>query len=119
MKRLVILAALLAPSAALAADISGAWKVDSSVGATPITVNCNIVQTGTVISGDCAPATGNAGPTAFTGTVDGPRAKWGYDVTFNGKPAHVGFEADIQSDAAMSGTLDLAGRPSPFTARKQ
>ena len=119
MKRLVILAALLAPTTALAADVSGAWKVASSVGATPITVNCNLVQTGTVISGDCTPATGNAGPTSFTGTVDGTHAKWGYDVTFNGKPGHVGFEADLKPDGSMAGALELNGKPSPFTATKQ
>ncbi len=118
MKRLVILAALLAPTTALAADISGAWKVDSSVGSTPISVSCNISQTGTVISGDCAPA-GSDMPAAFTGTVEGTHAKWGYNVTFNGKPAHVGYEADIKPDGTMAGTLELSGKPSPFTATKQ
>ena len=112
-------AAILLPGAANAADLTGAWKVDSSVGATPISINCHLVQTGAALSGDCAPATGNAGPTALTGTVDGAKAAWGYDVTYNGKPAHVGYEADIKSDAAMTGTLSLSGRPSPFTAAKQ
>ncbi len=119
MKLLILAAALLAPCAASAADVSGAWKVDSSVGATPISIKCNLVQTGTVISGDCAPATGAAGPTSFTGTVDGAHAKWGYDVTFNGAPAHVGYDALITSDTTMTGTLELSGKPSPFTARKQ
>ena len=116
---LIIAAALVLPGAALAADLSGAWKVDSSVGATPISINCNLVQAGGKLTGDCAPATGNAGPTALTGTVDGAKAQWGYDVVFRGAPAHVGYVADIKSDNAMTGMLTLSGKPSPFTAAKK
>ncbi len=112
-------AALLTPGLALAGDISGDWKVDSSVGKTPISINCTLVQTGAALSGACAPATGNAGPTALTGTVDGTKAAWGYDVTFQGKPAHVGYSADITSDSAMTGVLELSGKPSPFTATRK
>ena len=120
MKRLLLAAAVLAlPGGALAADISGAWKVDSSVGTTPISINCTLVQTGHALTGACAPATGDAGPTALTGTVDGSKAAWGYDVVFRSKPAHVGYVADIASDAAMTGTLELSGKPSPFTAARK
>ncbi|HEY5412406.1 MAG TPA: hypothetical protein VIJ94_16935 [Caulobacteraceae bacterium] len=107
-------ALLLAPGLALAQDLSGAWTISSSVGTTPITVNCTLVQKGEALSGACAPAAGT--PTAFTGVVTGTHASWGYDVTFRGQPAHVGFEADISSDTAMTGVLKLAGKPSPFTA---
>ena len=116
---LIIAAALALPGSALATDLTGAWKVDSSVGTTPISINCNLVQTGATLTGDCAPATGAAGPTALAGVVDGAKAEWGYDVTFRGQPAHVGYVADIKSDSAMTGTLDLAGKPSPFTAARK
>ena len=116
---LLVAVALAPPAAAGAADISGAWKVDSSVGTTPISINCTLVQTGHALSGACAPSVGDAGPTALTGTVDGNKAAWGYDVVFRGKPAHVGYTADIASDAAMTGVLDLAGKPSPFTAARR
>ena len=112
-------AALLTPGLALAGDISGDWKVDSSVGKTPISINCTLVQTGHALTGACAPAVGDAGPTALTGSVDGNKAAWGYDVVFRGKPAHVGYTADIASDATMTGVLDLAGKPSPFTAARR
>ena len=110
---------LLAPGPALAQDLSGTWTVSSSVGTTPITVSCTLAQAGEALSGACAPAT--AGPTAFTGgVVKGTHASWGYDVAFRGQPSHVGFEADITSDTAMSGMLKLgAGKPSPFTAVKK
>ena len=116
----MFVSALLIPGAALAADLTGAWKVDSSVGTTPITVNCKLVQSGPDLSGTCAPATGDAGPTALTGKVDGAKVAWGYDVVFRGKPAHVGFIAEIKSETSMTGMLDLGGpKPSPFTAAKQ
>ena len=119
MKRILFTAALvlMAPGLALAQDLSGAWTVSSSVGTTPITVNCTLVQKGETLSGACAPAAGT--PTAFTGVVTGTHASWGYDVTFRGQPSHVGFEAEISSDTAMTGMLKLGDKPSPFTAVKK
>lgn len=119
MKPILLAAAvMLAPSLAVAADLSGAWTVSSSVGTTPITVECSLVQAGEALSGTCTPANGTASPT-FAGTVKGTHASWGYDVTFRDKPAHVGFEAEIKSDTAMTGVLSLAGKPSPFTAARK
>ncbi len=119
MKPILLAAALLlAPGLALAQDLSGTWAVSSSVGTTPITVSCTLVQKDEALSGACAPAGGD--PTAFTGgTVKGTHASWGYDVAFRGQPSHVGFEADIVSDASMKGVLTLGTRPSPFTAAKK
>ena len=109
-------AALLSPSLALA-DISGEWTVSSSVGTTPITVHCALLQTGGEVSGLCVPAEGKDSP-LFQGTVKGTNASWGYDVTFRGQPSHVGFEADYAGGQAMKGVLKLGDRSSPFTAVK-
>jgi hypothetical protein len=119
MKPILLAAALLlAPGLALAQDLSGAWTVSSSVGATPITVSCTLVQQGDALSGSCAPAGGE--PTAFSGgAVKGTHASWGYDVAFRGQPSHVGFDAEVSSNTSMKGMLTLGTRPSPFTAVKQ
>ena len=119
MKPILLFAALLTtPGLALAQDLSGAWTISSSVGTTPITVSCTLVQAGEALSGSCAPAGG--APAAFTGGVaKGAKASWGYDVTFRDQPSHVGFEADVTSDASMTGVLKLGGKPSPFTAVKK
>jgi hypothetical protein len=118
MKPILLAAALLAtPGLALAQDISGAWTISSSVGTTPITVSCALTQTGEAITGTCKPAGGADSP-AFTGVVRGAHASWGYDVLFRGQTSHVGFEADIVSDASMKGVLTLGGKPSAFTAAK-
>jgi hypothetical protein len=118
MKLLLAAALLTAPALAQAQDLSGTWTISSSVGETPITVACALAQKGEALTGTCRPAGGTDGP-AFTGVVKGAHASWGYDVPFRGQPSHVGFEADIVSDAAMKGVLTLGTRPSPFTAMKQ
>src|SRR5262245_17838428 len=100
MKSIFLAAALLAtPGLALAQDLSGAWTISSSVGTTPITVSCALKQTGKAITGTCKPAGGDDSP-AFTVTVQGAHASWGYDVLLRGQMSHVGFEADIVSGTA-------------------
>jgi len=119
MKPILLAAALLAtPGLAMAQDLSGAWTISSSIGATPITVTCALARTGEAITGTCKPAGGEDSP-MFTVAVQGAHASWGYDVVFRGQKSHVGFEADIVSATAMKGLLSLGGnKPSPFTAVK-
>lgn len=110
----------VAPSLAHAEDLSGLWVISSSVGTTPIAVDCSVLQIGDQLEGWCEPETKDATPAQFTnGQVSGTSASWGYDVTFQGKPSHVGFTAVIASNVALSGTLTLGTRPSPFTAARK
>lgn len=120
MKRIFSLAGLIAlPGIASALDLSGDWKIDSSVGGTtPIVVNCTLVQSGDKLTGHCTPVMANAEPAELTGTATAGSAVWAYDVVFNGNPGHIEFEADAVSDDAMSGTLMLSGTPAPFTAAR-
>jgi hypothetical protein len=120
MKTLLLIAALAAaPSLALAQDLAGVWTISSSVRTTPITVSCTLVRKAGALTGTCTPAGGEPGP-EFSVEVKGTHASWGYDVTFRGQLAHVGYEADIASDTSMSGALKLGANapPSPFTAVK-
>jgi hypothetical protein len=118
-KAVIVAAAMLMPGAALAADFSGDWKINFAVNNNPAEVNCTIAQSGSALSGHCLPKIPNAQPSDLTGTVDGSNAKWSYDVVFNNKPGHVGYEAKMDSPTAISGTLLLAGNPTPFTGAKQ
>jgi hypothetical protein len=118
MKPLLLAAALaMSPALAFAENLTGEWTFASSVGTTPITVHCRLVQTGPAVDGLCAPDGGFNGP-LFRGTVKGDHVSWGYDVDFRGQKSHVGFEADYNGGQAMKGTLTLGGRPSAFTATK-
>lgn len=121
MKKLALLAAafLLAPGAAAAADLTGAWKIAASVSDMPMTIICNITQSGAALSGTCGLQDQPDPPTAFTGgTVDGDNAKWAYDVKFQDMPLHVAY-AGVVKDAAMTGTITVFDMPSPFTAEKE
>ena len=117
--RLLLLIAPLVAGKALAADISGDWKIESNLGDTPINVNCTLVQAEHELTGTCTPVMENAETSELAGIVDGATAEWSYDIVFNGNPGHVAFEAAIDSDAKMSGTLLLSGTPTKFTATKQ
>ncbi len=124
MKRMVFgaaaaLAMMTAALAVRAADFSGDWKISFSVGGKPATVNCSMMQMASNLHGRCLPVMQNGTPSDLMGTVDGSNATWSYDVVFNGKPGHVGYEASLTSETTMSGTLSLAGKPTPFKAEKQ
>lgn len=111
--------ALLAPSLAAAADLSGTWKLKTEAGGMELIVDCKLAQAGAALSGACGLDGAPDAPSAFTGgTVDGSTAKWGYDVMFQDMTFHVTFTANA-TDSAMTGTMNVADMPSPFTGAKQ
>ena len=55
--------------------------------------------------------------TDLTGTVDGSKAKWGYDLVFNGNPARVDYVVDLGADGTLKGSLLRNGSPSPITGQ--
>ncbi|HEY5567652.1 MAG TPA: hypothetical protein VIM81_10455 [Gammaproteobacteria bacterium] len=115
---LLVCVGSVAAAPALAADLSGTWKIDSSVGGAPVVVQCTLAQAGNALSGSCRPQVDGIPPSDLIGVVDGARAKWGYDVVFNGNPGRVDYEAEIGADGTLTGTMFLSGNPTPFTAAK-
>jgi hypothetical protein len=109
-------AALLFADAAFAADFAGEWNVVATIGGNPAAIHCSLVQKGDALSGTCKPA--QFDPSPITGTVMGTRAKWGYDVVFNGNTNHVEYDAALGADGEMSGSLHLGPMPVPFTATR-
>ncbi len=107
----------LLTAAAFAADFSGTWNISSKVGDNPVSIQCTLVQRDNVLTGTCKPA--QFEPSATTGTVNGTKATWGYDVVFNGNTNHVEYEATLAADGTLTGTLHLGPTPTPFTAARQ
>lgn len=103
--------------AASAADFSGDWQIGSSMNGNPVKIVCTLQQKGERLLGSCKPD--GFDPSTLSGSVSGERAKWGYDVVFNGKPAHVEYEAEFGADGRLTGTLYRSGSPTPFTAEKR
>jgi hypothetical protein len=119
MKSFLLAAASLACASAFGAEFTGLWKIRSSVGATPVTISCTLIQTGNSLAGSCQPQVEGIGATELTGAVDGSSAEWGYDVVFNGNPGRVDYRAVIAADGTMQGTMNLSGTPTAFAAVKE
>lgn len=118
MKTFLIAAAavLLAPAAAMAADISGAWKLTLNIADMTIPLGCTLAQSGGTLSGSCDGADGK--PATVTGTVDGTKVAFAYDTNFQDMPMHVAYTGELKSDTSMSGAVNVPGSAGTFTAAK-
>jgi len=114
-----IVAALLAPALASAADFSGTWKLDNDFNGKVSSIHCTLVQAGNALSGSCKPDVAGMEAAKLTGTVAGPKAKWGYDLVFNGKPARVDYEVMLAADGSLAGSLLRNGSASPIKGARQ
>ena len=109
----------LAPSAALAADFSGTWRIDNVFNGASSIISCTLLQSGNSLTGTCRPDIPGIAASELRGTVDGSSAKSGYDVVFNGNAARVDYVAELAQDGTLQGNLLRNGSPSPITAVKQ
>jgi hypothetical protein len=118
LKQLVAVAALV-PSAAWAADFSGTWRIDNLFNGASAIITCTLLQDGDVLSGTCRPEIPGIAASDLKGAVEGSKAKWGYDVMFNGTMSRVDYVADFAEDGTLKGSVLRNGSPSPLTAVKQ
>lgn len=125
MKTLIAVAtaisALAAPALARASDLSGSWSLAVDFGGMAVSMTCHLEQSGDSLSGDCARVGGDPAekPVAFTGGhVDGTKATWGYDITYQDMPFHLDYAANLKSDTSMDGTIEVSGQSGTFTATK-
>jgi hypothetical protein len=100
-----------------AAEISGAWKIDTQGGPTPL---CSLVQVGSNLNGSCV------GPQAkgtITGTLAGPTVQWRWQwITYAGNGAGAfDFVGVLRADNSISGTIERkeTGFLLNFTAKRQ
>jgi opacity protein-like surface antigen len=121
MKKLLLAAVLAcAPSAVLAADMTGAWTINGAFDAMGVkyTVTCNLTQDGTgKLAGPCKGPMGE--PLTAAGAVTGASVELAYDTTYQGAPVHLDYKGDVQSDGTLKGTIDTGGPQGTFTATKQ
>ena len=116
-RTVLVCAALAFAGTALAADFAGTWNLTAIIGGNPSAIRCTLLQNGATLSGACKPA--QFEPSSVTGSVAGSRAKWSYDVVFNGAQNHVEYEAVLGPDGTLAGTLRLGPMPVPFTAARE
>jgi hypothetical protein len=112
--RYILAAAILVPAVASAADFAGNWKLENNFNGSVSVVNCTLAQKGDALTGSCKPDLPDMEASKLTGKVEGSKARWGYDLVFNGKPARVDFEVTLAADGSLSGNLLRNGSGSPI-----
>jgi hypothetical protein len=112
-------AAAFAPALASAADFSGTWKLDNTFNGSVTAILCTLEQKGDALTGSCKPDVPGLGAEKLTGTVTGSKAKWGYDLVFNGNPARVDYEVTLAADGSVTGNLLRNGTGSPIAGKRQ
>ena len=120
MRRVHLIAAMaLAPAIAAGADFSGTWKLENDFNGKVSNIYCTLVQAGDTLAGSCKPDIAGMEASKLVGTAKGSTAKWGYDVTFRGKPARVDYEVALESDGSIAGNLLRNGSPSPIKGQRK
>lgn len=115
----IVAVVAFAPALASAADFAGTWKLDNTFNGSVSAIHCTLVQSKNALSGTCKPDMAGMEASRLTGTVDGSKAKWGYDLVFNGKPARVDYEVTLAADGTLAGKLLRNGSDSPITGKRQ
>jgi hypothetical protein len=109
---LPLCAVLLSVATVVAADVSGAWKVDGDVVGNPVKFDCVLKQDGEQLSGNAAiggkdvPLTGSVKQTAVT-------------FEFDADSYHLVFTGTLGDDGAIKGSIAVSGAEGTFTATKQ
>lgn len=117
MKKLLLsLAVVLASTAAHAADMTGTWDVDGAVYGNPVKYSCAFKQDGDALTG-----TAHMGDKdyAVTGSTKDKDATWQFEVEYNGAPLTIVFTGTLTSEAAIKGTIAVAGVSGEFTGTKK
>jgi hypothetical protein len=108
----------LAPASALAADLSGVWKVhgvfDNVISYTAV---CTFSQAGSGLAGPCVDPQNDTNAQA-KGAVNGAAVEFGYDTNFNGLPLHLDYKGALQPDGTLKGVIETGGTPGAFTANR-
>ena len=111
---------LMAPPArAQPAAVAGAWAltVETELGGAT-TPSVTLEQSGSDLTGHYSSDT--LGEADVTGSVDGTTVTFSFDGEVDGFTIQVTYQATLQDDGTLSGTLDLGGLADGiFTGKKQ
>jgi hypothetical protein len=107
----------LVAGAALAADVSGTWKVDGDVYANPVKFSCALKQEGAALSGKATFEDGKE--IAVTGSVKEKTVSFEFDTEHEGVAYHLVFTGTLGEDGGLKGTIAVAGVEGTFSATKQ
>jgi hypothetical protein len=99
-------------------DISGVWVFDVTTDAGTGTPTVTFKQDGEKVTGHYSSQT--LGEADLTGTIKGQDLNFTFTADLQGTAAPVTYKATVQSNAAMKGTLDIAGvAQGTFTGKRK
>jgi hypothetical protein len=118
MKGLVATAALLFASSAFAAgapSLTGQWSIHNNVAGNESDQECKFVQTDDKLAGTCKTPDSEV---PVTGTLDGNKATWKYDMDYNGTPLTLTYTATLDDSGKIAGIVEVQpfGVSGEFTA---
>ena len=119
MKKLLAASALFFAASAFAApppNLTGDWTIHNNIAGNESDQPCKLVQTDNKITGSCKTADG--GETQVTGSIDGNKATWKYDMDYNGTALTLTYTATLDDSGKVAGSVDVQpfGVSGEFTA---
>ena len=117
MKRLLAASALLFASTAFAApSLTGQWSIHNNIAGNESDQPCTLAVADNKISGSCKTADG--ADTPVSGTVDGNKVTWKFDMDYNGTPLTLTYTATLDDSDKISGSVEVEpfGVSGDFTA---
>jgi hypothetical protein len=119
MKALATLSILLFAASALAAtpSLTGQWSVHNSIAGNESDQTCKFVETDNKITGTCRAEDADK-DVQVTGTVEGSKATWKYDMDYNGSPLTLTYTATLDDSGKVAGNVEVDpfGVTGDFTA---
>ena len=103
---------------AQAVDVTGTWNMQVTTDQGTTSPTMTLEQHGDHVMGQYSSAT--LGDTDVEGSVTGNRVRIAFEVDMQGQAVPVVYEATVDENGVMTGTIDLAGglATGTFTARR-
>lgn len=103
---------------AQAVSIAGTWNMEVTTDQGTTNPTMTLQQQGEAVTGHYSSAT--LGEADGSGTLTGNRFRFSFNVDMQGQAVPVVYEATIDANGVMTGTIDVAGglASGTFTARK-
>src|SRR5579871_2775636 len=119
MKKLIASSTLLFACSAFAAgapSVAGDWSIHNSIAGNESDQLCTLTQKDNAITGTCKLADGK--DATVTGSVDGNKATWKYDMDYNGSPLTLVYTATLDDSGKIAGSIEVQpfGVTGDFTA---
>ena len=107
MKKLLASSTLLFAASAFAAgapSLSGEWSIHNTIAGNESDQACKFVQTENKLTGTCKSQDKDVD---VTGTLDGNKVTWQYDMDYNGSTLTLVYTATLDDSGKISGSVEV------------